>query len=259
MIGRKKKQQSWRMIACMAPLSLAACQLPGALSPETASHNFGEVLIGDSVQSPELVWRNTGNVTEKVVGQVTLPPGGAFKEGKALPRSLLIIRPGARTPPVTFVFTPQDGGPASGEGSLRVTALGDSPDRAPTVKLKGVGRFRVARQGINFLDLAANTDAPLDFGPANVEADPVVQTLEIMNVSPEPIEASLALRRGDQGFTVIYGSEQILLPTREKVVVEMQFAPVDVGRYTDVVSLTEVASGERVAAAIVVGEGFSEE
>ncbi len=259
MLRRTKQLRPWHAIFAMLPLLLAACELKGALTPETKSHNFGEVLIGDTVQSPELVWRNNSGVTEKVVGQVATPAGGPFKEGTTLPRQLLIVPSGARTPPVTFLFTPREGGPVSGEASLRVTPIGASPDSAPPVKLRGVGRFRVAREGLNFLDLDQNTDAPLDFGPANVEADPVVTTLEVMNVSPEPIEASLALRRGDQGFSVIYGSEQVSLPTREKVVIEMQFAPVDVGPYSDVVSLTDLASGDRIAAAIVVGEGFSEE
>ncbi len=259
MIRRTKGHWPRHAIFGIMPLLLAACELKGPLSPETETHNFGEVLIGDTVQSPQLVWRNTGEVTEKVTGQVTTPAGGPFKEGTTLPKSLLIIRPGARTPPVTFVFTPQTGGPVSGEGSLRVTPIGESPDSAPAVKLKGVGRFRVTRDGINFLDLDQNTDAPLDFGPADVEAGPVVKALEIMNVSPEPIEATLALRRGDQGFTVIYGSDQVSLPTREKVIVELQFAPVDVGPFSDVVSLNELASGQRIAAAIVVGEGISEE
>ncbi len=259
MIRRMKWLRPRYTVYAVLPLLLGACELKGALSPETKSHNFGEVLIGDTVQSPELVWRNNSGVTEKVVGQVATPAGGPFKEGTTLPRSLLIVPSGASTPPVTFLFTPQQGGPVSGEGSLRVTALGEAPDSAPAVKFKGVGRFRVARDGINFLDLDQNTDAPLDFGPADVEAGPIVKTLEIMNVSPEPLEATLALRRGDQGFSVIYGSEQVSLPTREKVVIELQFAPVDVGPYSDVVSLTELASGERIAGVIVVGEGFSEE
>ena len=258
MFNQKIPKRFWPLVAGALPLALMACVMPDALTPTTATYDFGEVMVGDSVQSPPIVWQNTGTITEKVVGGLALPEGGPFGVVASLPNRVLIIRPGYETPPVSFVFTPQEGGRVTGQGALRVTIPSKEPGQSAATVLSGVGRFRLAKEGITFLDAHADSDAPIDFGPVDVEGPANVKSLEIMNLSAEPIDTKVALRKGGQGFTLI-GGGAVTLPPREKVTLEVQYSPDDLVSALDVVRFQALDSEETVAAIVVLGEGVAAE
>lgn len=239
-------------------LAVAGCEIPGSLTPAQASHNFGEVLVGESAESPPVAWRNLGEVTEIVSGQATRPQGGSFAVGAGLSNAVLFVPPGRATNPVSFTFTPQENGPLTGMGLLLIGTRGGEQRESLPLRFTGVGRYRIVGPGIKFLDSNPKDDKALAFGAVDVEAQPIVLPLELLNILPEPLDLRVSLAKG-AGFSLVGGVGRLTLPPDEPVTLEVQFAPSELVAYQDVLNFTELDGGERLAAIVLLGEGATSE
>jgi hypothetical protein len=239
-------------------LALIALAVTGCAStvlvPIPASHDFGEVYIGQSATSPAVVWRNVGANPENIDGLVPTPLGGPFSLATPAPPFVAFVLPaGATTRPFTFAFRPTvEGGVNGGATPQTVGTPGGSYQEFAMV---GIGRSQITR---GVLGIGGGNLVPaqaLDFGAVRVPGGtPTSRTVTIINAGPAPIAVNVFVSAA--GFRVALPALPVTIPARGQVTVTLTFSPPAVGRFDAVVEFFDTA-GPTVnrAGTIVTGQG----
>ncbi len=234
----------------LAMLVATACTV---LEPAPATHDFGQVFVGQSASTPQVSWRNVSNQTHSVIGQFALPLGGPFALSRAAPFTAFNLAPNATTPAVTFTFSPAAAGMASGQGTTQIDDVGV---RVQPLELQGTGVVLVNAGSLAILGGNVRPNQVLDFGSVVVpRGRPTSRAFELTNLGPQAMQVQVQFVQNNQGFSVLRPAVPINVPSRRMVRVELRFTPPALGDFADVVRFVDANNAANNSAIAVVGKG----
>ncbi len=239
----------WSSLAVLV-LAASGCTV---LVPAPATHDFGQVFVGQSASSPQVSWRNVSNQAYDVIGQFPLPLGGPFALPRAAPFTAFNLAPNATTPPVTFTFAPTAAGRVTGQGTTQIDATGV---QVQPLELQGTGVVLVNAGDLAIIGGNVKPGKVLGFGSVVVPGGrPTTRAFELINLGQQAIRVQVQFVQNNQGFSVLRPALPINIPSRRTVRVELRFMPPAVGDFADVVRFVDANNAANNAAIAVVGRG----
>lgn len=249
----KKKDNMGKSLSVLAVVCLllaSGC----ALRPEPISkHNFGEVYVGTTAESPQVSWSNVSKNPLEVVGLLVLPMGGSFDMKATQPFQSFILQSGSSSKNFTFTFTPTQTGSASGDA---VPQLVGSKARVQGLGLSGTGVYQIAKGGMAIGGGHMQAGQFLDFGSTVFPTGPPRRRrFNLINATKQRIQVDVIWSKGKQGFSVFQPTGPIIIPALGRVAVTLQFSPPGIGTFTDGVTFVDQANPKNKAGTAMQGKG----
>jgi hypothetical protein len=252
-----------RIIAAGLAVAMAGCQgKPGSgsggagptLTPSVATHNFGKVLVGESVTLAGVNWVYSGGVGGSASVDVTSPlVSGDDAEFATTRFGTTTLDGQAKTPAVTVTFAPTRGGTLTADltpqvirGSAAVTPL----------NVTGQGVSVITSGTVAMKEGTANLDTSrvLDFKEEIFPGGKKIRTLTIVNSGPNPVVLKETWNKATEGFSVTTAGP-FVVPARGRLDIDLQFSPIGVSgpTFRDVLRLDD--GGGNSARVSVMGKG----
>ncbi|MDD5064415.1 MAG: choice-of-anchor D domain-containing protein [Phycisphaerae bacterium] len=249
---KKKPGMEWRLLAVVVfcLLVVSGCDL----CPEPITrHDFGNVYVGTTAETPQVCWRNHSKNALEVVGIPLSPLGEPFDMNLGRPFQSFIVQNGNCSPYYTFTFTPVRAGTVTGEAMPQLIS---GEGRPQALELSGVGVYQIAVGGLIIGGGHINAGDALDFGSVIFPRGAASQRrFNLVNMTNQQMQVNAVWSKGSQGFSVVQPAGPITVPPLGRVQVTLQFAPPAVGIFTDGVTFVDQANAQNMAGTAVRGEG----
>lgn len=247
---KRSIEQLLMVLVVFCLLVVSGCNL----CPEPITrHDFGNVYIGTTVETPQVCWRNSSRNALEVVGIPLSPLGGPFDMNLGRPFQSFIVQDGNCSPYYTFTFTPVQAGTVTGEAMPQLIS---GEGRPQPLELSGTGVYQIAAGGLIIGGGNINAGDALDFGsvifPGGIASQ---RRFNLVNMTNQQVQVNAVWTKGSQGFSVVQPAAPITIPPLGRVRVTLQFVPPAVGVFADGVTFVDQANAQNMAGTAVRGEG----
>ena len=171
-------------------------------------------------------------------------------KSQPLAGAAVVLNPGQSTPAISYTFTPNAAGKATGSSKLVVTGV-----KGSKLTLQGNGVFQKGTATLSVTGGNLVAGAALDFGKVRVGATKTL-TFNVSNADPNKAVTLLVMWKiGGQPFSVTAPVGNVVVPAKGAAAVTVSFTPPAVASYLDIVEFIDRANGANFAGTVVKGEG----
>jgi len=225
----------------------AGCPPSGKVDPTPDPLDFGDVYVGQGA-SGTATWTNNGTAAA-TISAVSAQPNPPFAVSGAF--ATQTVNAGAAAAPVTYSFSPQATGRATGSSKLIVTGV-----RGSKLTLQGNGVFQKASATLSVTGGNLVAGQALDFGKVTVGATKTL-TFNVSNTDPnKQVILQAKWTAGNQPFSVTVPVGNVVVAAAATTTVTISFTPPAVASYTDIVEFVDIAGASNFAGTVVKGEGI---